>query len=491
MNKEFFKLSNSYAKLPEGFYQKIKPEPVKNPKLIHFNKNLSQELNIDPKIINEKNCKLIFSGNIIPKGSKPIAMAYAGHQFGNFVPQLGDGRAVLLGELIAKNGKRYDLQLKGSGRTAFSRNGDGRSPLGPVIREYLISESLHYLGINSTRSLAIVSTGEDVLRETRMPGGILTRIASSHIRIGTFEFFSYKNDIKSLKALADYTLKRHFTNIPKKHRYKFLLKKVLKSQAELISKWMSVGFIHGVMNTDNTTVSGETIDFGPCAFMDQYNPNQVYSFIDEGGRYSYINQGKIIFWNLSKFAESLLPILSDNAKESKKLAIECLEIFPGYFEQTWLNEMKKKIGLSKNEKEDHVILNEFFEILRINNLDFTLSFRKLSKYLTEENDDHFKKNIKDNINFQNWVAKWKKRLSKENMSFTVLSEKMNNTNPIYIPRNHLVEKIIESSVSTKNFTELNKLLKAIQNPFSEDSLTTEYTLSPKKNEIVPFTFCGT
>ena len=491
MKKEFFKLSNSYAKLPKVFYEKIKPKPVKNPRLIHFNINLSKELNIDPNIINEENGKLIFSGNIIPKGANPIAMAYAGHQFGNFVPQLGDGRAILLGELFAKNGERYDLQLKGSGRTAFSRNGDGRSPLGPVIREYLISESLHYLGINSTRSLAIVSTGEDVFREKRMPGGVLTRIASSHIRIGTFEFFSYKNDIKSLKALADYTLKRHFKNTPKKNPYKFLLKNVLKSQAELISKWMSVGFIHGVMNTDNTTISGETIDFGPCAFMDQYNPHQVFSYIDEGGRYSYINQGKIIFWNLAKFAESLLPILSDNTKESKKHAMECLEVFPSYFEKRWLNEMKKKIGLSKHEKEDHVILNEFFEILRTNNLDFTLSFRKLSKYLTEVNDDYFCKNVRDKKKLNSWVSKWKKRLSKENLSFTNLSEKMENTNPLYIPRNHIVERIIESSVSKNDFTEMKRFLKVIQKPFSEDSLTTEYTVSPKKDEIVPFTFCGT
>ena len=491
MIEDFFNLTNSYAMLPDVFYQKISPEPVKKPKLIKFNESLSRELNIDPKKINKENGSLFFSGNVLPKSSKPLAMAYAGHQFGNFVPQLGDGRAVLLGELIAKNGDRYDVQLKGSGKTTFSRNGDGRSPLGPVIREYLLSESLHYLGIKSTRSLAIVATGEDVFRETKLPGGILTRIASSHIRIGTFEFFLFKNDIKSLKILADYTIKRHFRKTSKKTPYKSFLKEVIKSQADLIAKWMSVGFIHGVMNTDNTAICGETIDFGPCAFMDHYDPRKVYSFIDEGGRYSYINQGKIMLWNLSKFAETLLPLLSSNSKEAKKDAIDCLELFPNYFEEEWLNNMRKKMGFLKKYKEDVKIISEFLEILKSEKLDFTQSFRKLSELMKKKENKYFQKNIKNISKFNSWSSKWIERLSKENLKLSEISFEMNKINPVYIPRNHLVEKAIENAVFKNNFVTMNKLLEVIQDPFTEKSYMTKYSLSPKKKEIVPYTFCGT
>ena len=341
MKKNIFNFSNTYSKLPKNFYEKIKPNPVKNPQLIEFNNKLSKFLNIDPNMINDKNGSLYFSGNLLPRGSNPIAMAYAGHQFGNYVPQLGDGRAILIGELIASNGKRFDIQLKGSGRTSFSRQGDGRSPLGPVIREYILSESLHHLCLKSTRSLAIVGTGEEVLRERLMPGGILTRIASSHIRIGTFEFFFYKNDFHSLKKLADYTINRHLKK-KSKNPYKLLLRTVIKLQAELISKWMSIGFIHGVMNTDNTSICGETIDYGPCAFMDNYIPNKVFSSIDYGGRYSYVNQGKIMLWNLSKFAESLIPLLNEKFEKSKIIALDCLKLFPNFFEENWLDVMRKK-----------------------------------------------------------------------------------------------------------------------------------------------------
>ena len=461
------KFSNTYAKLPENFYEHIHPKPVKNPKLIEFNSKLSEFLNIDPKKINKKNGKLIFSGNKLLDGAKPIAMAYAGHQFGSFVPQLGDGRAVLIGEVIAKNGQRFDLQLKGSGKTSFSRQGDGRSPLGPVIREYLISESLHYLGIPSTRSLAIVSTGELVNRESPTPGGILTRIASSHIRIGTFEYFSSREDLRSLKKLADYTILRHFPEVKKNNPYQSLLNNVIKFQAKLIAKWMSIGFIHGVMNTDNTTISGETIDFGPCAFMDEYHPNKVFSFIDHEGRYSYINQGRIMFWNLSKFAEGLLPLLNKNVEKAKKMAIESLEKFPKEFEQNWLDEMRKKIGLKKRRKEDIKIINTFLEILENEKIDFTLGFRRLSNLIDKrKKESFFKRKVKNKEMFSNWCSQWDKRIKIEDDEKELIISSMNSVNPLFIPRNHLVESAINGAVLKDYFLPMRELLNIIKDQFS-------------------------
>ena len=431
MKNKIFNFSNTYVKLPENFYQRVDPIPVINPELIEFNSELSNFLNIDSTKINNKNGKLFFSGNIIPEGAMPIAIAYAGHQFGNFVPQLGDGRAVLIGEIIARNKERYDIQLKGSGKTIYSRDGDGRSPLGPAIREYLISESIHKLGIKSTRSLALVRTGEKVFRETVMPGGILTRVASSHIRIGTFEFFYYKRDFNSLKILADYTLKRHFNTFKNKNSYIFLLRNVINSQAELVSKWMSVGFIHGVMNTDNTTISGETIDYGPCAFLDHYDPKKVFSYIDFGGRYSYMNQGKIMLWNLSKFAESIIPLLDENLEKAKKIAIECLNEFPKKFEKSWLKEMRRKFGLTRIFSEDINIIDDFLKLMRIENLDFTLSFRNLSDLICEtEKKNNFK--LKNTKIIDEWILKWNKRLEKEKLGKSQIASEMKKKSIHYI-----------------------------------------------------------
>lgn len=491
MNKKIFNFSNTYAQLPKNFYEEIDPKPVKNPKLVDLNYELSRFLNIDSKLINENNGKLIFSGNYIPKGAKPIAMAYAGHQFGNYVPQLGDGRAILIGELIAKDGKRYDLQLKGSGRTSFSRQGDGRSPIGPVIREYVVSEALHYLGIKTTRSLAIVSSGEKVLRETLIEGGILTRVASSHIRIGTFEFFYYNNDFKSLKKLADYTIKRHFPELKVKNKYKFLLSNVINSQAELIAKWMSVGFIHGVMNTDNTSISGETIDYGPCAFMDHYDPNRVFSYIDNFGRYSYINQGKIMLWNLSKFAESLVPLLDSDFEVSKVIATNCLKKFPEKFEYLWLKEVRKKFGLRKNKIEDEKIINDFFEIIKAENLDFTMSFRNLSKIVRNEKCQFLNNNSKNIGIFNEWVKNWKVRIESENLEKNKIANEMDLVNPIYIPRNHLVEDIIDSAVNNNDFEKMKVLLNILRKPFSEEKNYSKFSSPPTPDEIIGHTFCGT
>ena len=491
MKKTFFNFNNTYHKLPKTFYQEIKPKPVSNPKLIEFNFELSKFLNVNNSVADQDQGKLIFSGNSLPAGAKPIAMVYAGHQFGNFVPQLGDGRAILIGEQIAKNGERFDIQLKGSGRTAFSRQGDGRSPLGPVIREYILSESLHYLGIKSTRSLAMVSTGETVLREEPLKGGILTRVASSHIRIGTFEFFFFKEDFSSLKKLADYSITRHFARKNKNKPYEYLLKSVIKLQAELVAKWMSVGFIHGVMNTDNTSISGETIDFGPCAFMDEYHPTRVFSYIDQGGRYSYINQGKIMLWNLSKFAECLIPLLDNNFETAKKKAINCLEIYPKYFEECWLDEMRKKLGFKKKIKDDHILINDFFKIMQKNNMDFTLSFRNLSKITSSKINSFFEKELKASKETKNWFEKWNKRLETEDSSRLIISKKMLKINPIYIPRNHLVESVIHQAMQENNFSKMRELLELVREPFKEKKSKNSYGLPPKPDEVITNTFCGT
>jgi len=489
--KKIFNFSNTYAKLPKNFYEEIKPIPVKNPKLLNLNKELTKFLNIDSQLITEDNGKLIFSGNLIPEGAQPLAMAYAGHQFGNFVPKLGDGRAILIGELIATDGKRYDLQLKGSGKTSFSRQGDGRSPLGPVIREYILSEALHYLGIKTTRSLAIVSSGEKVLRETQTDGGILTRIASSHIRIGTFEFFYYNNDFESLKKLADYSINRHYPDSQFDNPYKFLLLKVINSQAELIAKWMSVGFIHGVMNTDNTSISGETIDYGPCAFMDHYHPNRVFSYIDNFGRYSYMNQGKIMLWNLSKFAECMIPLLDNDFEVSKNIASACLKKFPKIFEEFWFNKIRSKFGFHKKKKGDNEIIYNFFEILRSENLDFTNSFRNLSKIIKNDEKKIPYINLKDAKKLEKWINNWINRIEYEKQEKKQIANQMDLVNPIYIPRNHLVEDAIDSAVENNDFKKMKMLLRVIKEPFSEKKKYSIFSSPPKPNEIVKNTFCGT
>ena len=421
-------------------------------------------------------------------------MVYAGHQFGNYVNQLGDGRAVLLGEIKAKNGKLFDIQLKGSGKNSFSRQGDGRSPLESVIREYIISEAIHYLGIPTTRSLAIVGTGEFVQRETELPGGILTRVASSHIRIGTFEFFYYKKDIKSLKKLADYTIQRHFPEIldQEENRYQKLLEKAMSLQAELITKWINIGFIHGVMNTDNTTISGETIDYGPCAFMNTYNPNTVYSYIDVNGRYSYGNQAQIIFWNLTKFAQTLMQIIDINPKKSNNLVISSLEKFPEIFNNCWKEEVKKKFGFTKLLKKDSKIIQDFLEILLEQKVDYTTAFRKISTAL--ENDlkkkDFFslfrnQKLIKD------WFARWHTRLKEEKKKIDEIIVNLKKVNPLIIPRNHVVEKVINTAVNDENFKPLDELVYLLEKPYDDYSSKENYINPPKKNEDIKNTFCGT
>jgi len=481
-SKTFWPFSNSYLNLPEDFYELTEPNKAKNPELIKFNYSLSKELNLN--LENKKLITDLLSGNYIPENAKTIALAYSGHQFGNFVPNLGDGRAILLGEITNTKGVLKDIQLKGSGRTKFSRSGDGKAPLGPVIREYIVSEAMHALSIPTTRSLSIVSTGEKVLREKPFPGGIVSRVASSHLRVGTFQYCQILNNLDKLKKLCDYTIDRHFPFLKNnKSPYLSLLLEVQERQTILISKWMSVGFIHGVMNTDNTSISGETIDYGPCAFMDQYNPNTVFSSIDQNGRYSFNNQPAIAQWNLARFAESILQLINNNVKIAVSQANEIINEYPKLFKEKWLNEMRKKIGLKKIEKNDETLINNLLNIMSKNDLDYTTTFRNLnSKNIIKKGLDN---------EFNNWVHEWKKRLEKEVRSFDIISKEMNNHNPLYIPRNHLVEKVISEAVENNNFQDLNYFLDLITNPFSKKNDDTFYTNTPKPEERVYQTFCGT
>ena len=489
---QFFKFDNTYINLPKNFYQKINPVPVKQPRLLKLNHELLDYLDINKDHLESNLGISILSGNKVPNNTTPIAMVYAGHQFGNFVDQLGDGRAVLLGEIIARNGNRYDLQLKGSGKTNFSRRGDGRSPLGPVIREYIISEAMHHLGIPTTRSLSIVSTGELVEREKIEPGGILVRVSSSHIRIGTFEFFGAKKDFVSVKKLADYTIKRHFPEIlSSKNLYKSFLDKIIESQARLIAQWMNVGFIHGVMNTDNTSISGQTIDYGPCAFMNNFNPNTVYSFIDVYGRYSYGNQPKIMLWNLSKFSECISFLINENQEEARKIIFKSLAKFPQLFEKFWIKTISEKIGLFQNMKENRKLIEKLLEIMFEQKTDFTLTFRTLSESIdNDEKKIKFFSLFKNNKLIISWYNDWIQRLKKEKSPIEKISTKMKARNPFFIPRNHLVEKAINEAVEKSNFSMVDDLIEVLKKPFESNK---KFNLGdpPKPNEDIKNTFCGT
>ena len=376
---------NSYARLLDGLYTRTDPTPVAAPRLLMFNRRLADDLGLDAEALDSEWGAQVFSGNSLPQGAEPLAMAYAGHQFGHFVPQLGDGRALLLGEVIDKSGLRRDIQLKGAGPTPFSRRADGRAAIGPVLREYLISEAMHALGIPATRALAAVATGENVHRETVLPGAVFTRVAASHVRVGTFQFFAVRNDIDNLRRLADYVIGRHYPDVaPAGNRYLALLDAVIARQASLVARWMQVGFIHGVMNTDNMAVSGETIDFGPCAFMDVYDPGTVYSSIDEGGRYAYANQPPIAQWNLARFAETLLPLIDADPMTAIDLATARIDAFPDLFGRHWLSGMRRKLGLFTAADDDRALIQAWLDLLQANAADFTLSFRRLARVATGE-----------------------------------------------------------------------------------------------------------
>ena len=490
--KKLINFDNSYARLPKSFFECIKPTPVKEPKLIRFNKPLAKEIGLnvieDNDILSD-----IFSGNILPEGSEPIALNYAGHQFGYFVPQLGDGRAILLGEIINNGGCRFDIQLKGSGQTSYSRNGDGRAPLGAVIREYIISEAMHSLNIPTTRSLAIIVTGELVSRETLLPGGILTRIASSHLRVGTFEYFAASDDHENLQLLADYAINRHFPDIKESNlRYQTFLESVCDRQAALIAKWMHVGFIHGVMNSDNTSISGETIDYGPCAFMDNYDPATVFSSIDHHGRYAYGNQPNIARWNIACLGESLLPLIHPDRNKAIGIAEEILDSFQAKFRKYWLSGMYKKIGLTQNEPEDINLLEQLLELMKENKTDYTLTFRYLSDAI--ENDignSNFEKQFLSQNKISKWLVRWRKRLKIQSASFKKIKMSMQKENPAFIPRNHRIEKAIYEAVDNNDYSYMDHLILLLNKPYQDQPDNSEYMHPPEKPDHNYQTFCGT
>ncbi len=482
-------IQNTYSRLPNDFHRSTKPTPVSKPKTLSINYELAKELSIDTS--DEAQLLEYFSGNTVHKDATAIAMAYAGHQFGNFVPQLGDGRAILIGEVYDKSGKLNDIQLKGSGVTAFSRQGDGRSAIGPVIREYIMSEAMHAMNIPTTRALAAISTGENVYRETALKGGVLTRVSNSLIRVGTFEFFRARQDLENLRVLADFSIKRLYPNIfDQKNKYLLLFDAIARKQSILISKWMSIGFIHGVMNTDNFSISGETIDYGPCAFMEAYDPDTVFSSIDRHGRYKYSNQPKIGLWNLSCLAGCLLPIMDGDDNEKEEVIRESLENFSKDVNSRINIEMTKKIAL-RETKESNELTKSLLSIMHQNGADFTLTFRSLSSAI-KGNDDHFLKCFDNHEEPKDWLQKWKKLLKKEKGNIDEnLVENLNSINPIYIPRNHMIERAIREYQENNTHKIMDELLEVTANPFLDQKNKEDYALPAKEDEQVTQTFCGT
>lgn len=476
---------NSYSCLPELFYSHQNPTPVRSPELIILNKALANSLGLDVEELLSEDGVRVFGGNQIPEGASPLAEAYAGHQFGHFT-MLGDGRALLLGEQITAKGERVDIQLKGSGRTPYSRGGDGRAALGPMLREYIISEAMHALGIPTTRSLAVVTTGETIRRESMLPGAILTRVASSHIRVGTFQFAANWGKVEDVKALADYTISRHYPNVRhESNQYLALFKEVMKRQAELIAKWQLVGFIHGVMNTDNMAISGETIDYGPCAFMDMYDPETVFSSIDTGGRYMYGNQPYIGGWNLARFAEALLPLFHENKQEAIKTAEEAISEYSELFRYNWLSGMRAKLGIFNEEKEDEHLIEELLDIMKKHRADYTNTFRSLT--LNREKDAE----LFTSAEFIQWQERWQSRVERQEETKEESHQLMKNNNPAVIPRNHRVEEALDAAVNQENYDVMEKLLHVLSNPFEYSPEQVEYCKLPEPSAKAYRTFCGT
>lgn len=481
---------NSYARLPERFFSRVDPTAVANPALIKVNHVLAYELGLDPLVLESSEGAHFLAGNALPTGAEPIAQAYSGHQFGHLNPRLGDGRAILLGEVIDRNGIRHDIQLKGPGRTPYSRSGDGRAALGPVLREYLVSEAMFYLGIKTTRTLAAVTTGQPVYRDTALPGAVLTRVATSHIRVGTFEFFRVREDQEGLKILADHVIQRHYPEaFAAENPYLALLEMVMHAQASLVASWLHVGFIHGVMNTDNMTVSGETIDYGPCAFMDTYDPTTVFSSIDREGRYAYGNQGPIALWNLTRFAECLLPLLDKNLDDAVAIAEAALGDFSDIFNDYWLVGMRKKIGLIRSLPEDEALIAEFLQILRDEHADFTLAFRYLVDCVTASPEFH--PLLKSCEALTPWLNRWHIRLAQESRDAESIAEQMRKVNPLYIPRNQNVENVLQAAVEEGNYQPFEELLSVLSRPFEEQPGKDLFAKSPPPPEQPYKTFCGT
>jgi serine/tyrosine/threonine adenylyltransferase len=489
----FLPFENSYARLPERFFARLAPTRVRAPRLVKLNEGLARELGLDPAYLVSPEGVEILAGNRVPGGAQPLAMAYAGHQFGGFVPQLGDGRAILLGEVIDRHGQRRDIQLKGSGPTPFSRRGDGRAALGPVLREYIIGEAMAALGIPTTRALAAVTTGEDVMREKALPGAVLTRVAASHIRVGTFQFFAVRRDEDGLRVLTDYVIARHYPDLAQSENpAAALLNRAIEKQAELIARWMLIGFIHGVMNTDNMAISGETIDYGPCAFMDNYHPVTVYSSIDEHGRYAYGNQPVIGQWNLTRLAETLLPLIAEDREAAVGIAQEAINAYPTKFEAAFIAGYRRKLGLFEAQNEDAALTKKLMDVMAANKADFTLTFRGLSEAADDpEADAKVRALFDDPTAFDAWAAEWRARLAREGGDPAARAAAMKAVNPMFIPRNHLVEEALDAAVNDGDLSPFEKLLCVLAHPFDDQPDAPEYALPPRPEQVVRATFCGT
>ena len=484
---------NSYARLPDRFFARVNPTPVAQPRLIRLNRALADDLGLDADRLSEPEGVAVLAGNRIDPQSEPISMAYAGHQFGQFVPQLGDGRAILLGEVVDRHGRRRDIQLKGSGSTPFSRQGDGRAALGPVLREYVVSEAMAALGVPTTRSLAAVATGERVRRERWLPGGVLTRVASSHIRVGTFQFFAARGDGDGVRALADHAIARHYPDAAAAaNPYRAFLEAVTFAQADLVACWSLIGFIHGVLNTDNTAVCGETIDYGPCAFMDAYHPATVFSSIDMQGRYAFGNQPRILQWNLTRLAETLLPLLADDEAAAIAAAEDILGRFPGRFEQRYHAGLRANLGLATTQEADIALARDLLMGMAEGQADFTLTFRRLADAAADPaRMDAVRALFADPTRFDLWAPRWLERLDAEGGDRSARAAAMRTVNPIYIPRNHLVEAVIEAAVDRDDFAPFHRLVETLADPFTERDGLDAFARGPEPHERVLQTFCGT
>lgn len=484
---------NSYSRLPNRFFARQEPEPVSTPGSIRVNEELAATLGIDINWLHSDTATAVVAGNAMPPGAQPIATVYAGHQFGGFNPQLGDGRAVLLGEVITPDGRRFDLQLKGSGPTPYSRGGDGRSPLGPVLREYIVSEAMYRLGVPTTRSLAAATTGDRVAREHFLPGAVLARVASSHIRIGTFQFFAARKDTEALTLLADHVIDRHYPQARNSDNPMLaLLENVITRQAQLIAQWQLLGFIHGVMNTDNMLICGETVDYGPCAFMDEFNPAQVFSSIDHQGRYAYQNQPSMAHWNLSCLAQSLVPLLDEDQQGAVALAQKAIDMFPPQFLDANTLGMARKLGLQKITDQDTALVEELWQLMAEHKLDFTLAFRRLGDLADEKSAaPDVSALFKFPDEAQPWLDRWRARLDQDALPGAERQAMMYRANPAFIPRNHLVEATIAAATGNGDLSVFNQLMAVLDNPHTYRAELALYATPPRPEEIVQQTFCGT
>ncbi|WP_437923039.1 YdiU family protein [Sorangium sp. So ce291] len=488
-----FAFDNTYARLPDRFHARVSPARVREPRVVKVNRALAELLGLDADRLASAEGAQVLAGNTLPEGAESIALAYAGHQFGSFVSQLGDGRAILLGEVVGKDGKRRDIQLKGAGRTPFSRGGDGRAAVGPVLREYVVSEAMAALGVPTTRALAAVTTGEPVYREEVLPGAVLTRVAASHIRVGTFQFFAARGDREALATLASYALARHYPEaVGGGNDALALLDRVIAAQATLVARWLGVGFVHGVMNTDNTSISGETIDYGPCAFLDEYDPEKKFSSIDRGGRYAFGNQPGIAQWNMARLAEALLPLLADDEKEAVRVATERVQSFTGLFVEAHERVLRAKLGLVREEDEDLALAADLLDRLASNHVDYTVFFRGLCASAADPAADAQVASLfAEPGAFRDWAEAWRRRLAREDVAPEARASAMRGVNPAFIPRNHRIEELIQAAVLRDDFGPFETLVQVLSRPYDDQPEFAHLSEPPQAEERVQYTFCGT